>query len=82
MDFTFNDEQRMWHDMLHSFMEKEVGREYTREHDESRQFPDEIYQKMADQGWLGLLTPEEMGGMACDPVMFAIFCEAIGKFTR
>jgi alkylation response protein AidB-like acyl-CoA dehydrogenase len=81
MDFTFNDEQRMWHDMLHSFMEKEVGREYTREHDESRQFPDEIYKKMADQGWLGLLTPEEMGGMACDPIMFAIFCEAIGKFS-
>lgn len=81
MDFTFNDEQRMWHDMLHSFMEKEVGREYTREHDESRKFPDEIYKKMADQGWLGLLTPEEMGGMACDPIMFAIFCEAIGKFS-
>lgn len=81
MDFEFNDEQRIWHDMLHTFMEKEVGREYTREHDASREFPHEVYQKMADQGWLGLLTPEEYGGMACDPVMFAIFCEAIGKFS-
>ncbi len=81
MNFTFTDEQRMWHDMLHTFMERDVGREYTREHDESRQFPDEVYKKMADQGWLGLLTPEDIGGMDCDPVMFAIFCEAIGKFS-
>ena len=27
MDFRFTDEQRMWHDTLHSFMEKEVGRD-------------------------------------------------------
>ena len=81
MDFSFSEEQRMWRDMLDTFMEKEVGREYTREHDQSREFPDEIYQKMADQGWLNLLIPENMGGMNCDPVMFAIFCEAIGKFS-
>ncbi len=81
MDFRFTDEQRMWHDTLHSFMEKEVGREYTREHDESRKFPYEVYKKMATQGWLGLLLPEEDGGVAADPVMFAIFCEAIAKYS-
>ena len=81
MDFQFNDEQRMWHDMLHTFMEKDVGREYTRQHDASREFPNEVYRKMAEHGWLGLLTPEEYGGMNCDPIMFAIFCEAIGKFS-
>ena len=81
MDFSFSEEQRMWRDMLDTFMEKEVGRHYTREHDQSREFPDEIYQKMADQGWLNLLIPENMGGMNCDPIMFAIFCEAIGKFS-
>ena len=81
MDFRFNDEQRIWHDSLHSFMEKEVGREYTREHDASREFPWEVYKKMAAQGWLGLLLPEEDGGAAADPVMFAIFCEAIGKYS-
>ncbi|MBT6125547.1 MAG: acyl-CoA dehydrogenase family protein, partial [Halieaceae bacterium] len=67
MDFSFSEEQRMWRDMLDTFMEKEVGRQYTREHDHSREFPDEIYQKMADQGWLNLLIPENMGGMNCDP---------------
>lgn len=81
MDFRFNDEQKLWRDTLHDFMEREVGREYTRKHDESRKFPDEAYQKIADNGWLGLLIPEELGGMDADPVMYAIFCEAMAKFS-
>lgn len=81
MDFRFTDEQRMWHDTLHTFMEKEVGREYTRAHDASREFPWEVYKQMGEQGWLGLLLPEEDGGVDADPVMFAIFCEAIAKYS-
>lgn len=81
MDFRFNDEQRMWHDTVHTFMDKEVGREYTREHDASREFPWKVYKKMGEQGWLGLLLPEADGGVQADPIMFAIFCEAIGKFS-
>jgi alkylation response protein AidB-like acyl-CoA dehydrogenase len=75
MDFEFSNEQRMWHDVVHDFMEKEVGRKYTREHDQNREFPEEIYRKMADLGWLGLLIPESDGGQDADPVMFAIFCD-------
>ena len=81
MDFAFTEEQQMWHDMMHTFMEKEVGRDYTREHDQSREFPEELFQKAAEQGWLGLLIPESQGGMETDPIMFAIFCEAIGKYS-
>lgn len=81
MDFQFTQEQRIWRDTVHSFMEKEVGREYTREHDASREFPWEVYRKMADLGWLGLLLPESDGGSAADPVMFAIFCEGIAKYS-
>ena len=81
MDFRFNHEQQLWHDTLHRFMEQEVGRVYTRKHDESREWPDEAYRKFATQGWLGLLLPEEDGGAGVDAVMYAIFCEAIGKFS-
>lgn len=81
MDFRFNEEQQMWRDTLHRFMENEVGREYTRKHDESRKFPEEAYKKFAEQGWLGLLLPESQGGAGLDPVMYAIFCEAIAKFS-
>lgn len=81
MDFEFTDEQRAWYDTLQSFMKRDVGREYTREHDESREFPHEAYQKIADNGWLGILIPERFGGLEADPIMYAIFCEAMAKYS-
>lgn len=81
MDFRFTEEQILWRDTVHSFMEKEVGREYTREHDASGEFPEEVFRKMGQLGWLGLLVGDEAGDGAADPVMFALFCEAIGKFS-
>ncbi len=81
MDFRFTDEHRMWRDTLDRFMENEVGREYTREKEAAREFPEEAYRKVAEQGWLGLLVPEELGGLELDPVMYAIFVEAISKFS-
>jgi alkylation response protein AidB-like acyl-CoA dehydrogenase len=81
MDFRFTDEQQHWHETVHRFMDKEVGREYTREHDASRTFPEEAYLKMAELGWLGILIPEELGGLEADPIMYAIFCEGIAKFS-
>lgn len=81
MDFRLTDEQQLWKDTLHQFMEKEVGREYTRQHDQDREFPSEAYAKIAERGWLGLLVPEELGGLNADAVMYAIFCEAMAVFS-
>src|SRR2546429_8358118 len=81
MDFRFTDEQQLWYDTLQTFMEKDVGREYTREHDESREFPYEAYKKIADNGWLGILIPEEYGGRAGDAGMFALFCESMAQVS-
>jgi len=81
MDFRFTDEQLLWGETVQNFMDREVGREYTREHDANREFPIEVFKKMGELGWLGLLIDEENGGSAADPIMFALFCEAIGKFS-
>jgi alkylation response protein AidB-like acyl-CoA dehydrogenase len=81
MDFKFTEEQQHWHETVHRFMDNEVGREYTREHDENREFPEEAYRKLADLGWLGILIPEKFGGLEADPFMYAIFVEAIAKFS-
>ena len=83
MDFSFTEEQQMWSDVINSFMEREFSQEQTLKHDQAREFPEELYRKMAKEGWLGLLIPEELGGLGMDkdPVMFAIFCEAIGKYS-
>ena len=81
MDFRFSEEQMLWGETVQNFMDREVGREYTREHDANREFPIEVFKKMGALGWLGLLIDEENGGSAADPIMFALFCEAIGKFS-
>ncbi|MES2492450.1 MAG: acyl-CoA dehydrogenase family protein [Pseudomonadota bacterium] len=83
MDYSFTPEQTMWRDVVNNFMDREFGRDLTLKHDQSREFPEELYRKMAHEGWLGLLIPEEQGGLGMDndPVMFAIFCEAIGKYS-
>ena len=68
MSVEFTEEQQLWHETVHRFMDQEVGREYTREHDQSREYPEEVFQKMAALGWLGLLIAEEDGnrvGCAC-----------------
>lgn len=81
MDFQFTSEQSMWRDVVFGFMDREFPREKVRYHDQNRVFPEELFRKMAGEGWLGLLIPEDHGGAGLDndPVMFAIFCEAIGK---
>lgn len=81
MDFRFNDEQRMWNDVVQDFMINEVGQDYTLQHDLSREFPEDLYRRFGEMGWLGLLVPEALGGMETDPIMFAIFCEGIGKYS-
>jgi alkylation response protein AidB-like acyl-CoA dehydrogenase len=81
MNFAFTDEQQEWYETLQRFMAHEVGREYTRAHDNSREFPHEVYKKIADLGWLGLLIPESLGGFDADPIMYTIFCESVAKYS-
>lgn len=81
MVFGFNEEQQLWYKTVHDFMDKEITREYVRKCDEDRRYPYEAYEKVAKQGWLGLLIPEEYGGEGLDAIMYAIFCEAVGKYS-
>lgn len=73
-------EQRAWHETVDRFMEKEVTREYIREHDMERSYPYEAYEKIANEGWLRLLIPEDHGGYGGDIFDYALMCEGLGKF--
>ncbi|WP_436639729.1 acyl-CoA dehydrogenase family protein [Microbaculum sp. FT89] len=75
-----NSEQRAWHETVDRFMEKEVTREYIREHDMERAYPYEAYEKIANEGWLRLLIPEDHGGFGGDIFDYALMCEGLGKF--
>ena len=40
---------------------------------------DELWQAMADQGWTGLVIPEEYGGLGAELLDLAVVCEEMGN---
>ncbi|MDP6708474.1 MAG: acyl-CoA dehydrogenase family protein [Alphaproteobacteria bacterium] len=74
------EEQEIWRDTVARFMEQEIGRDYIRDCDVERRYPYEGYAKVAAQGWLRLLIPEDHGGDGADIFTYALLCEGLGKF--
>ena len=81
MDFSFTEEQEMWRKTMQDFTEKEAGREYTRMCDLEPRYPQELWDAGVKQGFLGLLIPQEYGGMGADAIMFTIFVECLAKYS-
>lgn len=75
-----NDTQTAWLESVNRFMDNEVTLEYIRKCDMGREYPYEAYQKIADQGWLGLLFKEEEGGAGGDIFDYTLMAEGLGKF--
>ena len=63
-DFGFTEEQRMMRESLLRLAARHLPPERIRELDRSGGWPKDAYQAMARDGWLGLLYPEQYGGMA------------------
>lgn len=78
MDFTLSEEQRMFRDMLRSFVEKEILPVAT-EWEHSGRYPTEIVDTMKQMGLFGITVPEEYGGLALDKVSFALVFEEISR---
>ena len=74
MDFTLNDEQRQiyeYGDQLAQSYDNTYWLEHAREH----KFPKEMFQQIADDGFLGLMVPEEYGGAGLGMTEMALFME-------
>ena len=78
MHFELNEEQRMFRDTVRRFAESEL-RPRTRKIDELAEFPHDLLPIMAQLGLLGMVIPEEFGGMELDAVSTAIAIEEIGR---
>ncbi|MET8901749.1 acyl-CoA dehydrogenase family protein [Streptomyces sp. NPDC004538] len=75
-----NESQVDWLKTVNDFMDNEITVEYVRKCDEAREYPYEAYEKIARQGWLGLLIPEEEGGSGGDIFDYSLMAEGLGKF--
>ncbi len=73
-------EQEMWRATVERFIDEEIGRDYIRKCDREREYPYEAYEKVAKQGWLGILFSEESGGLGGDIMDYALMCDALAKY--
>lgn len=75
-----DDSQQMWLDTVNRFMDNEITVEYIRKCDIHRDYPYEAYEKIAQQGWLGLLFSEEEGGAGGNIFDYTLMAEGLGKY--
>ncbi|MGB0850579.1 MAG: acyl-CoA dehydrogenase family protein [Bacteroidia bacterium] len=61
MNFSQSETQTMIRQAAKDFAEKYI-RPHVMEWDESQHFPREVFKKMGEQGFMGVLVPEEYGG--------------------
>jgi alkylation response protein AidB-like acyl-CoA dehydrogenase len=63
MDLGLNEEQEMLRKSAHEFLVKECPKKLVRELDESDAgYSQDLWNKMAQLGWMGLPFPEKYGG--------------------
>jgi alkylation response protein AidB-like acyl-CoA dehydrogenase len=78
MNFDLTSEQEMIKRTLRQFADEEVA-PGALDRDRTKQFPEEIFKKLADMGIMGLPFPEEYGGGGADTVSFAIVTEELSR---
>ncbi len=78
MDFAFNERQELMRRTLHELLERVCPPEYAMACDKKGEAPIEAYKALADDGWIGVSTPEEYGGMGGDALDLALVLETTG----
>src|SRR4051794_12180662 len=80
MDFTFSPDQEALRDTVRSFLADQTPSSYVRAMmDDPRGFTDDLWRKLADLGWLGLLIPEDHGGSGLGMVDLVVVQEEMGR---
>jgi alkylation response protein AidB-like acyl-CoA dehydrogenase len=80
MDFGFSEEQEMLRKSARDFLAKECPMTYVRQMmEDERGFRDEQWRKMAELGWMGLIVPENDGGLGLGALDLALVMEELGR---
>jgi alkylation response protein AidB-like acyl-CoA dehydrogenase len=80
MDIGFTEEQEMLRDSARRFFESECTTQFVRQRmAEPTAITDEFWQKLAEQGWLGIIYPEEEGGSGLGLVDLVVLMEEMGR---
>jgi len=80
MNFGFNEEQELLRNTARKFFENECPSETVRKLMETPEgMSAELWKKLAEQGWLGLIFPEPYDGMALGLVDLVVLMEEMGR---
>jgi alkylation response protein AidB-like acyl-CoA dehydrogenase len=80
MDFGFSQEQELLRATARKFLENECKSEFVRERmAEPAGVTDDFWKKLGEQGWLGLVYPEEYGGTGLGFVDLTVLMEEMGR---
>jgi alkylation response protein AidB-like acyl-CoA dehydrogenase len=80
MDFEFNEEQKMLKTSAREFLEKECPKSLVKQMvEDEKGNPPELWHKMAELGWLGLIFPEKYGGMGGNLLDLVAIQEEMGR---
>jgi alkylation response protein AidB-like acyl-CoA dehydrogenase len=80
MDIGFTEEQEMLRDSARRFFESECTTQFVRQRmAEPAAVTDEFWRKLAGQGWLGIVYPEEEAGSGLGLVDLVVLMEEMGR---
>lgn len=78
MAHIYEEEHEIFRSSVKKFLEREVL-PYVDHWEQRFDYPSEIYQKLGAQGFLGILVPEEWGGVGGDYTLASAWCEEFGR---
>lgn len=80
MDLGLSEEQELLKNSARDFLEKECPEEHVRAMEEDdKGYSPELWKKMADLGWQGLMVPEEYGGSGFSFLDLCVLVEEFGR---
>ncbi len=80
MEFSFSEQQNMLRTSARQFLERECPPDVVRRlSDDPQGFSPDLWRKMAELGWMGLVLPETYGGSGLSFVDLTILMEEMGR---
>jgi len=80
MDIGFSEEQEMLREAARKFLDSECPTSFVRERMATPEaVTDDFWRQLAEQGWLGIVYPEEVGGSGLGTVDLVVLMEEMGR---
>jgi len=78
MTTPFGEDHELFRQQCRRFVEKELA-PHAGEWEEKKGFPSEVFRRVGEMGYHGVLIPEEYGGAGEDYLMAAVWCEEMAR---